>query len=92
MAENIESGCCVCIGITSLFPYVTSYCLEAILGSELRRDEGSTEVLEKYDFIGADDDFIYEILSYGYQHEGLGTIHKKIFYFHVTLVFKKKQL
>ena len=91
MVDQISSGCYVCIGIASCFPYTKSYCLEKILGSKLCCTKGSTEVLEQYKFKGADDDFIKEILSYGYRHKGVEDIHEDILNTHVTLVFKKKK-
>ncbi len=87
---DLNSGCFVCIGITKKFPYIKNYYLENILGRGLSCD-GTTEVLKKYDFMGADDTFIKEIISYGYRHQGLRDIHDDIFDHHVTLVFKKKQ-
>lgn len=93
LAEKIECGIYVCIGITKQFPYIKSYGLENILGEGLRAEENKTKVLRKYDFEGADCELVEKVLEFGYHHitchEGRD-IHDEIFAEHLTLVFKRK--
>lgn len=86
LAEQIDSGVLVCIGITKQFPYIKSYRLESILGKGLA---GNTDVFQWYKFLGADDELIQEILRFGYHHQGVKDIHFQIFDDHVTLIFQK---
>lgn len=80
----------VCIGISKQFPFIKGYGLEAILGANLCCLPNSNKILSLYDFCGADDTFIKEILRFGYRHQGNKDIHSQIFSDHVTLVFKRK--
>lgn len=80
----------VCVGITKQFPYITSYKLENILGASLKALDNSTEVLKCYKFLGVDDEYIKDILRFGYRHQGKRDIHDQIIDDHVTLVFQKK--
>ena len=86
LAKQIDSGVLVCIGITTRFPYIQSYGLEGILGIGLA---GGTPVFREYNFLGADDELIQNILRFGYHHQGFEDIHDKIRDHHVTLVFQK---
>ena len=78
---KLVEGTYVCLGITRQFPYITSYKLESILGANLNARDNSTEVLQHYKFLGADDDLIRDILTFGYHHltiHGDRDIHKQI--------------
>jgi hypothetical protein len=79
----------VLIGITKQFPYVKNYNLEVLLGVKLSRKTDSSGM---YDFLGADDTFVKEILKHGYHHQSChdGTdIHENIISDHVTLIFRR---
>ena len=89
-APKLDKKSYVCVGITKHTRYIKCYKLEAILGKDLRAVEGSTEVLEKYRFLGGDIRLIKKILSFGYKHKGKKNIHKMIRQHHVTLVFERK--
>ena len=91
MSIKQNEGDYVLIGITKYFPYVTNYNLEDLLGEGLSRGRDSSGT---YDFLGADDSFILEILKHGYRHTACdhqsGTdIHEGIIADHITLVFKR---
>ena len=72
------------IGIANLFPYVKSYCLQAIFGDNLQNRR-----YRNYHFIGCDTEFIKDILKFGYRHTGIRDIHFEIMNHHVTLIFQK---
>ena len=79
----------ILIGITKLFPYVKNYNLKELLGVGLSRGTDSSGM---YNFLGADDSFIKEILKHGYHHTSCHTntsIHEKIISDHITLVFQR---
>ena len=90
MSTKQNVGDYVLIGITKQFPYVKNYNLEDLLGVDLLRRTDSSGT---YDFLGADDTFIQEILKHGYHHQSCHgdrmDIHGDIIKDHVTLVFKK---
>ena len=93
VAAKIDENSYVCIGITKLADYILDYGLERILGPRLMAEDNSTDVLELYKFIGADEMLIKQILSFGYQHTNakqLPSFHKYMCDYHVTLVFRKK--
>lgn len=71
----------ILIGITKKFPFVKSYMLDAVI----------PKPPDAYVFLGGDKSLISEVLRYGYKHEGEKDIHDKIFYDHVTLVFKRRR-
>ena len=73
----------VCIGITKHPAYFKDYQLQSIL-----RACSNTE---NYEFLGADDDLIYQILGFGYRHQSLSErdIHNYICDDHITLIFKR---
>ena len=78
----------ILIGISKHFPYVKNYNLEGLLGANLSRETDSSG---KYNFLGADDTFIQEILKHGYHHQSCHRIeiHEDIIEKHVTLVFQR---
>ena len=81
LAEQIEGGVCVCIGIANKFPYIKYYKLHKILGKNLAAEDNSTDVLKKYTFVGADNQLIKQILSFGYHHQTVhegNDVHSKI--------------
>ena len=89
MSTKQNKGDYVLIGITTRFPYVKSYKLEDLLGVGLSRGKDSSSM---YDFLGADDTFIVEILKHGYHHISCRSdkdIHEDIITFHITLVFRR---
>ena len=93
IAKHINKETLVCIGITTRFPYIKNYQLQKILGENLAADSYSTEVLAKYDFWGADDQLVNEVLSFGYYHHTVHeavNIHHKILDHHITLMFIKR--
>ena len=93
LAEQIEAGVYVCIGVANKFPYIKTYKLESILGKELKAVSDSTSVLKKYDFIGIDNELIEKILSFGYHHQTVHEnidIHNEISKCHLTLIFERK--
>ena len=90
MSMKQNQGDYVLIGIATLFPFVKDYNLEDLLGEKLSR---GTDKLGKYDFVGADNTFIQEILKHGYRHMSCHSdrdIHETIIKDHITLVFQKK--
>ena len=87
--RKIHNNDLMCVGIINNANYIDHYSLESILGEELRAVPKSTTVLEHYDFCGADDQLVGEILKYGYHHQGLRDIHRTNIPNHITLVFKK---
>ena len=89
-AAKLDKKSYVCVGISKHTRYIKRYKLEAILGKRLRALEGSTEVLEKYRFLGGDIRLVNKILSFGYKHKGKRNIHQKILKHHITLVFERK--
>lgn len=92
-ARYTREGEYVCVGITNHDRYVRRYCLENVLGRGLRGTSDCTEVLKHYDFLGADTDLIYRVLSFGYQHHVSKDIdiHDFILEHHATLVFERKE-
>lgn len=83
----------VCVGITTSFPYIIEYNLEGILGEYLAAVDNSTRVLQKYTFIGADDELVQKVLSFGYHHQTVHEnkdIHSIIKTTHLTLIFQAK--
>ena len=89
MSAKQNEGDYILIGITKQFPYVKNYNLEGLLGANLSRETDSSG---KYNFLGADDTFIQEILKHGYHHQsshGDRDIHDKIISDHVTLAFQR---
>lgn len=69
----------IILGIISSPPYCESYALDFL-----------TQGTEYYDFIGADNMFIQEILQRGYRHQGIRDIHRIIYDTHLSLIFKHK--
>ena len=89
MATKQNQDDYVLIGITKQFPYVKNYNLEGLLGVNLSRGTDSSGM---YNFLGADDTFIQEILKHGYHHQsshGDRDIHGQIISDHVTLAFQR---
>ena len=89
MSTKQNKGDYVLIGIATFFPYVKNYKLEDLLGVGLSRGKDSSGM---YDFLGADDTFIVEILKHGYHHiccDPDTDIHEDIIAFHITLVFRR---
>ncbi len=94
LADQIEQGVYVCIGIAKSISHIKHYHLEGLLGKGLAAIINSTPVLQKYKFIGADDELVKEVLSFGYHHQSVyedGDLHKKIINDHVTLIFQRKK-
>ena len=89
MSTKQNVGDYVLIGITKQFPYVKSYKLKDLLGDDL---SNATDSSGKYNFLGADDTFVQEILKHGYHHQSCHRkeIHEDIINDHVTLVFQRK--
>jgi hypothetical protein len=79
----------VLIGITTsnYNNYMSRYELENILKVE---GEQLKSCKLEYDFVGADQSLIHDLLRHGYKHEGFSEIHSKILDKHLTLVFKRK--
>jgi hypothetical protein len=79
----------VLIGITTSTynNYMSRYELENILKVE---GEQLKSCKLEYDFVGADQSLIHDLLRHGYKHEGFSEIHSKILDKHLTLVFKRK--
>lgn len=93
VSDKVRENTLVLIGITRHGMYVSRYKLQTILGTGLMAKDNSTDCLKKYKFLGADDDLIKDILSFGYLHMGISgkdSIHNNLRDYHVTLVFKKK--
>lgn len=91
VAEMIDSGTYVCLGLTKYPDFVDRYCKADFLGSKCKAVDDSTEVLKQYTFLGEDDTLIKMILSFGYRHRACwGDVHNKIFEYHETLIFQKK--
>ena len=89
MSTKQNTGDYVLIGITTHFPYVINYNLEDLLGKGLLRETDNSGM---YNFLGADDTFIQEILKHGYHHQSCHNdkdIHEKLFSKHLTLVFQR---
>ena len=89
MSTKQNKGDYVLIGITKQFPYVKNYKLGDLLGESLTSRTDSSGL---YNFLGADDTFIQEILKHGYHHTSCHSntsIHEKIISDHVTLVFQR---
>ena len=89
MSTKQNEGDYVLIGITTYYPYVKNYELEDLLGKGLSRRKDSSGM---YDFLGADDTFIVEILKHGYHHTSCHAktdIHKDIITSHIILVFQR---
>ena len=89
MSTKQNVGDFALIGITKQFPYVQNYNLEGLLGANLSR---GTDSSGKYNFLGADDTFVQEILKHGYHHQSCHDdrdIHDKIISDHVTLIFQR---
>ena len=79
--------------ITKYPEFVKEYNLEAILGEHLAASDNSTPVLEKYQFVGIDDQLIEKVLEFGYTHQAVYPdvhIHDMISRYHVTLTFVRK--
>ena len=76
----------ICVGITRHKEYFWRYRLDSILHNE------DLEVVKNYEFLGADDDLIYQILGFGYRHQSLTgkDIHDFIRDHHLTLIFRRK--
>ncbi len=84
MAGRQGAGDYVLIGIVTIFQYVTNYKLEVLLQYAVA---GSVN----YDFVGADEELIKDILECGYHHKAVaGDIHNVILNHHLTLVFQKR--
>lgn len=79
--EEELSGFFICIGIVRRYKYINLYRLDEILESD---------IMDKYDYLGADGTLIQSILTFGYHHQGLGDIHDFIKDYHITLIFRKK--
>ena len=94
-AKCTREGQLVCLGITTsnYKDYVKRYELERILGQNLCGEDGSTETLKHFCFLGVDTELIAEILRYGYRHHSDSgiDIHDLILPHHVTLVFRRKE-
>ena len=88
--SKLQRGDLVCVGIINKGMYTGAYGLENILGEELRAEPNSTAVLKYYDFLGADDQLVWEVLKYGYHHQGAKDIHITNICNHVTLIFQRK--
>ena len=79
----------ICVGITKHSDYVRKYKLESLMRDVWAMDK----VLHSYyEFVGADDDLIYQILGFGYRHQSLSQndIHDYIRDHHLTLVFQRR--
>ena len=92
MAAQIQPGVHVCVGIANHPNYVGCYGLDKILGPNLKSLPNSTPVLEQYEFAGADDQLVGDLLECGYTHQAVKDIHRYIYGNHITLMFKKKAL
>ncbi len=90
-SHRIKSGSHVCVGITTHSWYVHRYELKRILPFKTRHDR-TNQVLKVYDFLGADDKLVKNVLTFGYHHRTCKDedIHDLIKDNHVTLVFRKK--
>ncbi len=91
--EQIQPGKYVCIGITKHERYVERYELQNILGYWRYGRFNSTDILDWYEFCGADQKLVKNVLFFGYHHQGSTEmdIHDFIKDDHVTLVFRKKR-
>ena len=92
IAEHIFERALVCIGITTVLPYIKNYQLQKILGENLAACS-RTKVLEKYEFLGVDHVLVNEVLSFGYYHHTVHedkNIHHQILDGHITLIFCKR--
>ncbi len=91
-SDQIQPGKYVCIGITKHEKYVERYELQKILGNWSYGRFNSTDILDNYEFCGADQKLVKNVLLFGYHHQGSTEkdIHDFIKYYHVTLVFRKK--
>lgn len=85
---RVRSGDHVCVGITTKEKYVDKYDLERVFNKS--HGASRNDILEKYDFCGADTRLVATTLTFGYHHEGIKEIHEDIRNDHVTLVFRKK--
>ena len=72
------------VGIVNLFPYVTNYMLGELLGDGLANTR-----THNYEFLGADQKFVRELLQYGYHHRGCSDRHYYFLHSHITLVFRR---
>ena len=89
-APNLRKGDLMCVGIVNNASYIGAYSLDSILGREA--EPNCTAVLERYDFRGADDQLVREVLKYGYRHQGARDIHRTNIPNHITLVFELVKL
>ena len=79
LAVQITCGVFVCIGISTHRDYFHRYMLGSLL----------SDVMNKYNFHGADSDLVNMILKFGYHHRGVRDIHEYIKHCHVTLIFER---
>ena len=83
----LRQGDYVCVGITKDEDYVHRYNL-----AKLTQKDSKDNILQRYEFRGADDELVKSVLEFGYHHQSIGPdIHDKIWDDHVTLVFCKKE-
>ena len=80
LAEQIENGVYVCVGITKHEGYFKRYNLEKLF----------IDCEWEYSYLGESCELVNQILRFGYYHEGVRDIHERIRNYHATLVFKKK--
>ena len=72
------------VGIVTKFPYVKNYRLGELLGDGL-----ANRHTHNYEFLGADQNFVRELLQYGYHHQGCVERHDRFVHWHITLVFRR---
>lgn len=95
-ASQQRPGDYLCIGITFVFPYVTNYDLNGLLGVQGEEIEGvfsDTALTSQlgYEFLGANQEYAKRLLDHGYKHTGEIDIHDDIKKFHLTLVFRNQR-
>ena len=73
-----SSGMIAIIGMITILPYISSYGVQSLINNEF------------YEFIGADNKLIFELLTRGYRHLGIRDIHHIIYHSHLSLIFKRK--
>ena len=82
----LQPGDHVCVGITKDKDYVDRYIL-----AKLTQKDSKDDILQRYEFRGADDELVKSVLEFGYHHQSTKEdtdIHDKIWDDHVTLVFQ----
>lgn len=77
VARRTKEGVYVCIGITSRHRYFQHYHIHQAYPQD------------DYLFLGVDTELIEKVLSFGYHHQAIRDIHRKIIDEHATWVFRR---